>query len=85
MEKFKEVVEKVSNDTVQVEIHPGTIGTNEVELLAKLQKGAIDVVVVSPNVITSKTGIHELDLLTLPYLFDSYEHWERAVDGKVGR
>ncbi|MFZ0446127.1 MAG: TRAP transporter substrate-binding protein, partial [Bacillus sp. (in: firmicutes)] len=21
----------------------------------------------------------------LPYLFDSYEHWERAVDGKVGR
>ncbi|WP_052124045.1 TRAP transporter substrate-binding protein [Ureibacillus manganicus] len=85
LEKFKEIAEKISDDTLQVEIHPGTLGTNEVELLAKLQKGAIDVVVVSPNVISSKTGITELDLLTLPYLFDSYEHWERAVDGNVGR
>lgn len=85
MEKFKEIVEEVSNDTLQVEIHPGTLGTNEFELLTKLQRGAVDVVVVSPNVISSKTGVTELDLLTLPYLFDSYEHWERAVDGKVGR
>ncbi|MEH7343543.1 TRAP transporter substrate-binding protein [Bacillus sp. JJ1532] len=84
MQKFKEAVETASNETLQVEIHPGTLGTNEVELLTKLQKGAIDVIVVSPNVV-SRIGINELDLLALPYLFDSYEHWERAVDGKVGR
>ena len=84
MLKLKEVVEKASNDTLQVEIHPGTLGTGEVELLTKLNNGAIDVVVVAPNVV-SRTGINELDLLTLPYLFDSYEHWVRAVDGKVGR
>ena len=84
MQKFKEVAEKASNDTLQVEIHPGTLGTNEIELFTKLQKGAIDVVVVAPNVV-SRIGINELDLLTLPYLFDSYDHWERAVDGKVGR
>ncbi|MDR7078417.1 TRAP-type C4-dicarboxylate transport system substrate-binding protein [Neobacillus niacini] len=84
MLKLKEEVEKASKDMLQVEIHPGTLGTGEVELLTKLKNGAIDVVVVAPNVV-SRTGINELDLLTLPYLFDSYEHWERAVDGKVGR
>ena len=63
MLKLKEVVEKASNDTLQVEIHPGTLGTGEVELLTKLNNGAIDVVVVAPNVV-SRTGINELDLLT---------------------
>ncbi|MBM6616625.1 TRAP transporter substrate-binding protein [Bacillus suaedaesalsae] len=84
MQKFKEEIERISNDTLQVEIHAGTLGTSEIELLTKLQKGTIDVVVVSPDVV-SRIGIEELDLLTIPYLFDNYDHWERAVDGKVGQ
>jgi tripartite ATP-independent transporter DctP family solute receptor len=84
MLKFKEVAEKKSNGAIKVEVHPGTLGTNENELVEKLKMGAADVVVVSPGFMT-QTGIKEVDLFALPYLFDSYEHWQKVVDGAVGR
>ena len=66
-----------------VEVHAGTIGTNEDELVEKLKLGAADVVLVSPGFMT-KTGIKEVDLFALLYLFNNYEHWEKVVDGDVG-
>lgn len=81
--KFKEVAEEESNGAIEVEVHAGTLGTEESELVEKLQTGAADVVVVSPGFMT-QTGIKEVDLFALPYLFDSYEHWEKVVDGEVG-
>ncbi|USK39364.1 TRAP transporter substrate-binding protein [Cytobacillus firmus] len=81
--KFKEVAESKSNGDIEVEVHAGTIGTEESELVEKLKLGAADVVLVSPGFMT-QTGIKEIDLLALPYLFDSYEHWEKVVDGEVG-
>jgi tripartite ATP-independent transporter DctP family solute receptor len=81
--KFKEVAESKSNGNIEVEVHAGTIGTEESELVEKLKLGAADVVLVSPGFMT-QTGIKEIDLLALPYLFDSYEHWEKVVDGEVG-
>ncbi|MGR3764126.1 TRAP transporter substrate-binding protein [Rossellomorea sp. NS-SX7] len=81
--KFKEVAESKSNGDIDVEVHAGTIGTEESELVEKLKLGGADVVLVSPGFMT-QTGIKEIDLLALPYLFDSYEHWEKTVDGEVG-
>jgi TRAP-type C4-dicarboxylate transport system substrate-binding protein len=46
--------------------------------------GAADAVLVSPGFMT-QTGIKEIDLLAFPYLFDSYEHWEKVVDGEIGQ
>lgn len=80
---FKEAAESQSNGSIEVEVHAGTLGTDEAELLQKLQLGGADVVLVSPGFM-SQTGIKEIDLLALPYLFDSYEHWEKVVDGEVG-
>ncbi|MCM3706231.1 MULTISPECIES: TRAP transporter substrate-binding protein [Cytobacillus] len=82
--KFKEVAESKSNGDIEVEVHAGTIGTEESELVEKLKLGAADVVLVSPGFMT-QTGIKEIDLLALPYLFDSYDHWEKVVDGDVGK
>lgn len=81
--KFKEVVESESDGNITVEVHAGTIGTEESELVEKLKLGAADVVLVSPGFMT-QTGVKEVDLFALPYLFDSYEHWEQVVDGEVG-
>ncbi|WP_226672113.1 TRAP transporter substrate-binding protein [Rossellomorea aquimaris] len=81
--KFKEVAESKSDGDIEVEVHAGTIGTEESELVEKLKLGAADVVLVSPGFMT-QTGIKEIDLLALPYLFDSYDHWEKTVDGEVG-
>ncbi|WP_044338739.1 TRAP transporter substrate-binding protein [Rossellomorea aquimaris] len=81
--KFKEVAESKSDGDIEVEVHAGTIGTEESELVEKLKLGGADVVLVSPGFMT-QTGIKEIDLLALPYLFDSYDHWEKTVDGEVG-
>ncbi|WP_077623284.1 TRAP transporter substrate-binding protein [Sediminibacillus massiliensis] len=81
--KFKEVAEEESDGAIEVEVHAGTIGTEESELVEKLQTGGADVVLVSPGFMT-QTGIKEVDLFAMPYLFDSYEHWENVVDGEVG-
>ncbi|MGN7298587.1 TRAP transporter substrate-binding protein [Ferdinandcohnia sp. SAFN-114] len=84
MLKFKDVVEHESNGTIEVEVHAGTIGTEESQLVEKLQLGAADVVLVSPGFMT-QTGIREVDLFSAPYLFTSYDHWLSVVDGEVGK
>ncbi|PSJ45267.1 C4-dicarboxylate ABC transporter substrate-binding protein [Zobellella endophytica] len=81
MLKLKEVAEQ--GGEFSVEVHAGTIGTNENELMEKLVLGGADLVLVSPGFMTS-AGIDEVDLFSLLYLFDDYEHWEAVVDGEVG-
>ncbi|WP_236784656.1 TRAP transporter substrate-binding protein [Alteribacter salitolerans] len=83
MLEFKNVAESESDGAIEVEVHAGTIGTEESELVEKLKLGAADVVLVSPGFMTA-TGIKEVDLLALPYLFDDYDHWESVVDGEIG-
>ncbi|MFC0524680.1 TRAP transporter substrate-binding protein [Pontibacillus salicampi] len=83
MNEFKKVAEEASEGAIEVEVHAGTLGTSESELVEKLKLGAADVVLVSPGFM-SKTGINEIDLFALPYIFDSYEHWEKVVDGEIG-
>lgn len=83
MLKFKDVVEDISDGEIQVEIHAGTIGTSEDELIEKLQLGAADMVIAAPGFMT-KTGVPEIELLTLPYLFDSFDHWEKVTQGEFG-
>ena len=46
MVKFKQVVEKLSKGQITVDVHAGTIGTNEDELVEKLKLGAADMLVV---------------------------------------
>ena len=84
MMKFKEVLEKISGGEISVDVHAGTIGTNEDELVEKLQLGAADVVVASPGFMT-KIGIPEVDLFSLLYLFNSFGHWEKASTAKPDR
>src|SRR3712207_3870999 len=75
MNKLKEIAEK--NKQFEVEVHAGTIGTNENELVEKLVLGGADIVLVSPGFITS-AGINEVDLFSLLYLFNDYNHWEKV-------
>lgn len=82
MNKLKEVAE--ANKQFSVEVHAGTIGTNENELVEKLVLGGADIVLVSPGFMTS-AGINEVDLFSLLYLFNDYKHWEQVVDGDVGK
>lgn len=83
MLKFQEIVEDISDGNITVEVHNGSIGTNESELIEKLSLGAADMVVASPGFMTG-IGVNEVDLLSVPYLFDGFDHWEKAMDGEFG-
>ncbi|MGF6907165.1 TRAP transporter substrate-binding protein [Fusobacterium sp. PH5-44] len=81
--KFKEVAEKVSGGKIEVICHDGTLGENEAELIEKLSMGAAQMVVSSPGFMTS-IGVPEVDMLSLLYLFDGFDHWEKSLDGEFG-
>lgn len=81
--KFKETVEELSGGAIEVTLHHGTLGENESELIEKLEMGAASMVVASPGFMTS-IGVPEVDMFSLLYLFDSFDHWEAALDGEFG-
>jgi len=80
---FKKVMEEISGGQVTVIAHHGTMGENENELVEKLEMGALDIVNVSPGFMTA-IGVPEVEMLSLLYLFDSFDHWEAALDGEFG-
>ncbi|MBR1671826.1 MAG: TRAP transporter substrate-binding protein [Fretibacterium sp.] len=84
LDKFKEVAERVSGGKIQVTVHKGTLGENESELVEKLTMGAADIVVSSPGFMTA-IGVPEIDIFSLEYLFDSFGHWEKCLDGDFGK
>lgn len=83
MDKFKEVVEDISGGKISVTVHKGTLGENESELIEKLEMGAASMVVASPGFMTS-IGVPEVDIFSLNYLFNSFDHWEKCLDGEFG-
>ncbi len=83
MDKFKEVIEDISGGKVQVTVHKGTLGENESELVEKLSMGAANMIVCSPGFMTA-IGVPEIDIFSLEYLFDSFDHWETCLDGDFG-
>ncbi len=82
-EKFKEALEEVSGGRATATLHHGTLGENESELIEKLEMGAINLTVASPGFMTS-LGVNEIDMFSLLYLFDSFDHWTACVDGEFG-
>lgn len=83
MDKFKEVLEDISGGKIAVTVHKGTLGENESELIEKLEMGAASMVVASPGFMTS-IGVPEVDIFSLNYLFSSFDHWEKCLDGDFG-
>ncbi len=83
LQKFADELAELSGGTMVAEVYPGTLGTNESELAMKLTTDSVDMVVASPGFMSS-TGVEEFDLLSLLYLFDSFDSWEKAIDGEFG-
>ncbi|MFB5664319.1 TRAP transporter substrate-binding protein [Alteribacillus sp. HJP-4] len=82
-ERFKEVVEEESDGSVTVEIHTdGSLGGNEDELVQNMETGSVDLVTASPGFMAQSA--QAVDFFSMPYLFESNEHWEKTVDGEVG-
>ena len=79
---FAERLTTMSDGTIKVMKHCcGKMGS-EVEMFKKLQLGTLDGAVVATFNIS---GFYpKIDVLTLPYMFQNYDHALRVVDGPVG-
>lgn len=80
---FKEVAEELSGGAITVECSDGTLSENEAELVEMLDSGETQMIVCSPGYM-SAAGVPEIDLISLLYLFDGFEHWEATMDGEFG-
>ena len=83
LQTFKEVMEELSKGTVQVICSDGNISEDEAELIGMLDEGKVQMVVCSPGNMSS-AGVSEVDMISLLYLFNGFDHWEAAMDGEFG-
>ncbi len=83
MEAFKETVEELSAGQIKVTVYNGTLSQNESDLIEKLQAGEANMVLASPGFMT-KIGVPEVDMFSLLYLFDDFDHWSASLDGEFG-
>src|SRR5262249_57566649 len=82
MADFKKEVEAKSNGQIQVELYPsGQLGKIE-EVVEMLRSGAVQMHVNSPQYLAK--WYPEIQVTSLPYLFDSPEAADRTLDGPFG-
>src|SRR6266566_3402907 len=82
MAEFKKEVEAKSNGQIQVELYPsGQLGKIE-EVVEMLRSGAAQMHVNSPQYLAK--WYPEIQVTSLPYLFDSPEAADRTLDGPFG-
>src|SRR5499426_4867808 len=82
MIEFKKEVEAKSGGQIQVELYPsGQLGKIE-EVVEMLRSGAIQMHVNSPQYLAK--WYPEIQVTSLPYLFDTPESADRALEGALG-
>lgn len=82
MAEFKKEVEAKSGGQIQVELYPsGQLGKIE-EVVEMLRSGAVQMHINSPQYLAK--WYPEIQVTSLPYLFDSPEAADRTLDGPFG-
>lgn len=81
--KFAELVEQGTDGEVRVSVHPaGELGSDPA-ILEGVRLGTVDIGQTGNPFYTRFEP--RLNVLDLPYLFSSYEHAYKAIDGEVGK
>ena len=82
-EKFKEEVEKATDGQLKIEIYgDGTLGKDK-DLLEGLKVGTADLWLGGAGVLSGASDTAKI--FTVPFLFDSQEHFESVYNGEVGQ
>jgi TRAP-type transport system periplasmic protein len=77
--QFAKRVEQRTNGEIKIEIFPAAELGGENEMLQRVRLGAIDMDLAWPPIKYERA----FAVLVMPYLFDSYEHAHRVLDGPV--
>ncbi len=81
--KFKEIIKTKSGGALDLEIYNRGVLGSEKDYVQNMMQGALDVATVS----TASAGgfAKELTFLDLMFIWKDYSHWEKALDGEIGR
>jgi len=83
LERFRDLARAKSGNTIDVQIYPnGMLGT-EKDYIQYLVQGVLDVSPVSA--VAASQVAREVSFLELLCLWKDADHWQRALDGDVGR
>lgn len=82
--KFAEKVNAATDGAVSIEVYPGSVLGTSLEMLQSTQLGALDIVVVQPAA-CADLGVKQMGVLSLPYLFENYDHYYRVLTGEIGQ
>lgn len=80
--KFKEEVEKLSDEAMTVEIHPNSTLGGDRDMAEGMQMGTIDLALIAGVLSNFEPSIQ---LLELPYLLENEEEYNKVVHGEVGQ
>lgn len=83
LEFFANKVKEDSKGRIEVKIFNNGVLGSEADMLQNLKEGTLDFAVTDPS--AGSTFAKELDFFVLPFMFQSYEHWQKALDGAPGK
>lgn len=81
--RFSELVAQRTDGQVKVKIFPGSVLGNDRAMVTGVSSGIIGMGMAGTPYFTGMVG--RMNVLDLPYMFDSAEHAHRVLDGAVGR
>jgi len=83
-QEFARLVEEGTGGDVIIKVYGGgQLGKGERELLEGLQLGTIDLAVTATGPVSNFN--EDMGVVDLPFLFTSYEHVDKVLDGPIGR
>lgn len=83
IDTFARELDRLTRGRIQVEHLPGGKAGGELELITKVRNNLIDMAIISSGPVSAV--VPEVALLDLPFLFYSYGHAHRTLDGPIGK
>jgi len=82
-QKFREIIRAKSGGALDLETYTRGVLGSEKDYIQNMMQGALDMSTVS----TASAGgfARELTFLDLMFIWRDYDHWQKALDGEIGR
>ena len=81
--EFAKQVKARTNGQIEIQVYPGSILGNDNSAIAGVRGGTIDLTTSGTPYYTGMVG--RMNVLDLPYMFNSAEHAYKVLDGSIGR
>jgi TRAP-type transport system periplasmic protein len=82
-QKFRDIIRAKSGGALDLEMYNRGVLGSEKDYIQNMMQGALDLSTVS----TASAGgfARELTFLDLMFIWRDYDHWQKALDGEIGR